>query len=205
MRLPVLLVVALAASSCKAAANRGADFLDQFKFVVGATSGGGVRVNAAGLVHTGLNIGIKPDGTSWGWKYGSIKNFATPTADVTFDADQAWLVKTMTVSRLNYASGSYRYGMESFFLLPALLSRVDAASADTIHWYVPEEGVRVQGRHWIWSREATREARAAQIHAFDMELEIGLIGYIDMGFSPGEALDFWLGFLGLDIADDDWK
>lgn len=204
MRLAVLLWIALVASSCKAAANRGADFLDQFKFVVGATTGGGVRVNAAGIVHTGLNIGIKPDGSSWGWKYGSYKNFDTPTADVTFDADQAWLVRTMTVSRLNYAAGTYQWGMDSFFLLPALFSRVDAAPPESIHWYVPEEGVQIKERNWIWSREARRDARAAQIHAFDVELELGLVGYIDMGFSPGEALDFLLGFFGIDLAQDDW-
>ena len=204
MRLAVLFAAVALTSSCKAAANRGADFLDQFKFVVGVTSGGGARVNAAGLVHTGLNIGIKPDGTSWGWKYGSYKRVDTPTADVTFDADQAWLVRTMTVSRLNYAAGSYAWGMDSFFLLPALFSRVDAAPAEAIHWYVPEEGVRIKERNWIWSREARRDARAAQIHAFDIELELGLFGYIDMGYSPGETLDFLLGFFGIDLAQDDW-
>lgn len=202
--LPVLFVVGVVASSCKAAANRGADFLDQFKFVVGVTSGGGARVNAAGLVHTGLNIGIKPDGTAWGWKYGSYKRFDAPTADVTFDADQAWLVRTMTVSRLNYAAGSYAYGIDSFFLLPALFSLVDAARPEEIHWFVPEEGVQIQGRNWIWSREARQEARAAQIHIFDLELELGLFGYTDIGYSPGETLDFLLGFLGIDLAEDDW-
>ena len=28
--------------------------------------------------------------------------------------------------------------------------------------------------------------------------------YIDIGFSPGETLDFLLGFFGIDLAQDDW-
>ena len=198
-----ILLLALLCSACNATANRGLDFLDQFRFVVGVTSGGGVRVNAGGIVHTGMNIGIKADGTAFGWKYGTPKSFYTPSADVTFDADQALLFTTTTVSRLNYRAGSYRLGRESFFLLPALFSRVDSARPDEIRWYVPEEGIQLNERNWIWSREAIRGTRAAQIRAFDLELEIGFIGYLDMGYSPGETLDFLLGFFGIDLADDD--
>jgi len=200
-----LLLLVLFGSSCNVLANRGRDFLDQYQFAVGVTSGGGVRLNAGGVVHTGLNIGIKPDGTSFGWKYGRPKTFYTPTADVTFDADQALLFKTTTVSGLNYAQGSYRFGRESFFLLPALFSKVDAAPREQIRWYVPAEGVGLQGHYWIWSRDAFENARAAQIHAFDFELEIGLVGYFTLGYSPGESLDFLLGFFGIDLAQDDGR
>jgi hypothetical protein len=43
------------------------------------------------------------------------------------------------------------------------------------------------------------------IHAWDVELEIAIVAYIELGFSPGEAIDFWLGLLTIDIAGDDGR
>ena len=50
-----------------------------------------------------------------------------------------------------------------------------------------------------------RDHRYAQIHAFDVELELGLGVYLDAGWSPGEVLDFVLGLFTLDLAGDDGR
>jgi hypothetical protein len=43
------------------------------------------------------------------------------------------------------------------------------------------------------------------IHALDMEWEMGFLAYLDLGYSPGEALDFLLGILTIDLAKDDGR
>jgi hypothetical protein len=45
--------------------------------------------------------------------------------------------------------------------------------------------------------------RYARIHAFDIEAQVAIVAYVDVGWSPGEFLDFLLGFLTIDIAKDD--
>ena len=47
--------------------------------------------------------------------------------------------------------------------------------------------------------------RFAQVHAFDIEVSAALFLYVDVGYSPGETLDFLLGIFGIDIAKDDGK
>ena len=46
--------------------------------------------------------------------------------------------------------------------------------------------------------------RWARIHAFDIEASVyaGIV-YARAGFSPGEFVDFLLGWFGVDIAGDD--
>ena len=58
-------------------------------------------------------------------------------------------------------------------------------------------------RHWLWSLESWRANRFAQVHAFDVEIELALLIYVDSGFSPGELVDFLLGLVLIDIAADD--
>ncbi len=42
------------------------------------------------------------------------------------------------------------------------------------------------------------------IHAFDVEVAVyAIVPYVRVGFSPGEFLDFLLGWFGADIAGDD--
>ncbi|MCZ6691323.1 MAG: hypothetical protein O7H41_17180 [Planctomycetota bacterium] len=63
--------------------------------------------------------------------------------------------------------------------------------------------------HWrehpiMWSGRALRLNRRAHIHAFDIEASVyaGMV-YARAGFSPGEFVDFLLGWFGVDIAGDD--
>jgi hypothetical protein len=73
--------------------------------------------------------------------------------------------------------------------LPALLS------------WVPVRGGR---RAMLWTERALAENPRAHLHAFDIEAS-AYAGFVfaRVGFSPGEFLDFLLGWFGLDIAGDD--
>ncbi len=68
---------------------------------------------------------------------------------------------------------------------------------------MPETGEDFKDRQWLWSKENRNQNRYAQIHAFDIEAGIGLGVYLDAGWSPGEALDFLLGILTIDLVCDD--
>ena len=56
----------------------------------------------------------------------------------------------------------------------------------------------------LWSERALELDPWAHVHAFDTELGVYLlIVNAKVGFSPGEAVDFLVGLVGLDIAQDD--
>jgi len=186
--------------SCGYLADRGLDFLDQYRLAVGVGSVGGVRARSLGLWDTGLMFGIKPKAAALGWKYGEPLYFNEN--DPRFDADQAEIIKTTNVWNLDYTKGTYFSGRNSIAILPALLTWVDATPTDH-EWHVPDEGDEFEQYHWIWSAEGFANNRFAQIHAFDVEFEIGLFGYFDSGYSPGELLDFLLGIATIDLAKDD--
>jgi hypothetical protein len=199
---PLLLALALALPGCRYLGNRTLDFLDQFRGSVGAGSVAGVRVRALGAVDTGIMMGMKPRAAALGWRYGTPLFFHE--ADGRVDADQAEIIKTTSIVGLEYATGRYRSARTSAALLPGLFTWTDA-TPDGYEWQVPEEGNDFRERRWIWNPETWRKNRYAQIHAFDIEAEVGLFVYLDVGFSPGELLDFLLGFVGIDIAKDDHR
>jgi hypothetical protein len=192
--------------ACNGPAAAARDFVDPYRIVVGVGSGAGVRASTLGLVSTGLLFGVKPDKTALGWKYGEALAFQqSKGGGLRAEIDQALIYKTTSVFDLDYDHGGYDLARESFFLLPALFSRVDSANVADIEWKVPSEGVEMEGSHWIWSAKALRDERFAQIHAFDIEAEVMIVGYLDVGFSPGEFVDFWTSLVGLDIAEDDHR
>jgi hypothetical protein len=197
-----LLLLLLSASSCRYLGDRGLDFLDMFRVSAGVGTTVGVRARALGAVDTGLMVGIKPNISALGWRYGKALYF--DQSDGRFDADQAEIIKATSVRNLGWGKGSYESARTSAALLPAVFTWTDA-TPDSYEWTVPEEGNEFRQRHWIWSRETTRSNRYAQIHAFDVEVDVGLGVYVETGFSPGEALDFLLGIFGIDIAKDDGR
>ena len=79
--------------------------------------------------------------------------------------------------------------------------------AQQISWDEPEA-------RWLWSQSPDPEEapwrrrlfRWARLHAFDIEVgaTVLIIG-ARAGFSPGEFLDFLLGWFGVDIAGDDHR
>jgi len=195
-----LLALVLALSSCRYLRNRGADFLDQFSVSVGVGSVAGVRVRAVGVVDTGIMMGVKPRAAALGWRYGTPLFFNH--ADPRMDADQAEFIKATSITGLDYAAGTYRSARTSVAVFPAVFTWTDATPKD-YEWLVPEKGDEFRNRRWIWNRETTRHNRYAQIHAFDIEGGVGIFGYLEVGYSPGELLDFLLGIVGIDIAKDD--
>lgn len=199
LRALVLASLALSLPSCRYLGNRAADFLDQFRGAVGVGTVAGVRARAVGVVDTGIMMGVKPRAAALGWRYGTPLAFRP---DRRADADQAEIFRTTSIDGLDYAAGSYRSARTSAAVLPAVFTWTDATPT-RYEWLVPGEGEDFDDRHWIWSRESRRQNRHARIHAFDVEAEVGLFVYLDAGFSPGECLDFLLGFLGIDIAKDD--
>jgi hypothetical protein len=196
------LLALLSAASCRYLGDRGMDFLDMYRVSVGAGSTVGVRARALGVVDTGLMVGVKPNLSALGWRYGKPLYF--DQNDSRMDGDQAEIVKATSVRNLKWQVGSYESARTSAALLPALFTWTDA-SPDEYAWTVPEEGNEFKEQHWIWSRETTVNNRYAQIHAFDIEWDVGLGVYVESGFSIGEALDFLLGFFGIDIAKDDGR
>ena len=196
--LPLLCVL----TSCQYVKDRSLDFLDQYRISVGAGSVVGVRSSNLGLVDTGLMFGIKPNAARLGWRYGSPLFFNEN--DTTMDADQAEIIKTTHIVDMDYGKGSYHSARESFALLPALFTWTDSTPTD-FEWQVPEEGDDFADNNWLWSPAAISENRYAQIHAFDVEFEVGLLVYLDFGFSPGELIDFLVGFTTIDLAADDGR
>ncbi len=186
--------------SCNYVGDRALDFLDQYRIAIGLGSVIGVRAKNLGLWDTGLMIGVKPKAAALGWKYGTPLYFNE--ADKRFDADQAEIIKTTSVIDMDYSKGSYFLGKNSAAILPALLSWVDS-TPDDFEWRVPEEGDDYIDREWLWSAEAQQGVKYARVHAFDIEAEVGLLIYLDVGYSPGEFLDFFLGIVTIDIAGDD--
>ena len=190
--------------SCGYVADRALDFLDQYRFAVGLGTASGARARGLGLVDTGLMIGVKPKAAALGWRYGTPLYFREK--DTRLDADQAEIVKTTSLSDFDYAAGTYWSARNSAALLPALFTWVDATPPPGDYtWLVPEAGDTFDDRHWLWSAEAFARDRYAQVHAFDLEMEAGLLVYVDAGWSPGEFLDFVLGLFTIDIAGDDGR
>lgn len=194
--------LALLPSSCNYVADRGLDFVDQYRAVGGVGSVAGLRYRSLGLLDTGLMFGIKPHASALGWKYGTP--FYFNQRDMRFDADQAQIIMATSLIDADYGAGSYFSGRTSAAVLPALLTWTDS-TPDDIGWEVPEEGDLFEDRIWLWRGDTFANNRYAQIHAFDIEAEIGFFLYLDLGWSPGELLDFFLGILTIDIAKDDYR
>lgn len=198
MRIAVVCAVSLV--SCQYVKDRAADALDPYKIRVGGGTVIGVRAEALGLVDTGIMVGMKPRATSLGWDYGTP--LYLDLKDPEIDADQAQLVYSTSLLGLDYSRGSYESATNSVAILPALFTWTDS-TPEGYAWVVPETGADFEDRAWLWSGRTFADNRYAQIHAFDVEAEVAIFAYLGAGFSPGEFVDFLLGFLTIDIAGDD--
>ncbi|HEU4420346.1 MAG TPA: hypothetical protein VFT55_15520 [Planctomycetota bacterium] len=197
-----LALLGTTATSCSYLADRALDFTDAFRFTLGAGTAAGVRARAGLALDTGLLIGVKPRAGTLGWRYGAFYFF--DQSDSRIDCEQAEIVRSTALLGHDFTDGSYQTARTSLCLLPALFSWVDSTPTD-YEWHVPPEGTEFSDRHWLWSGEGFRNNRYQQIHAFDVEAEVALFLHTSSGFSPGEALDFLLGFFLIDIAADDGR
>jgi len=198
----LLLLLALSLPSCAYFRDRGVDFVDQFKVRIGVGTPIGVRARALGVVDTGLMIGVKPRISSIGIDYSTL--LYLNKSDNLMDTDQAEVIKATSVKGLSMGDGSYQSARNSVAVLPAIFTWTDA-TPKAMEWDVPEEGDTFDDRNWLWDKETWKHNRYAQIHAFDIEIGVGLFLYADLGYSPGETLDFLLGIFGIDLAKDDGK
>ena len=201
-RLVLLLLAFLFLPGCAYLQDRGMDFLDQFRGSVGVGTNVGLRARSLGLWDTGVMVGMKPRASALGWKYGTPLFFNT--RDERLDADQAELIKTTSLLGYRMTDGSYDSARSSFALLPVLFTWTDATPRD-FKWDVPETGEDFKDRSWLWTGRASENSRWSRIHAFDLEYEIAIFVYLDLGYSPGETLDFLLGIFTIDIAKDDGR
>ncbi|MCI0343109.1 MAG: tetratricopeptide repeat protein [Planctomycetales bacterium] len=199
-----LAVVVFTGPGCETAfgkylAGRARDLGDCFRLQAGVAYGLGGGVQAAGLAHVGLGVGFFDRRYGGGWMYGEGYAFGADT-----DPERAPEAKEgefyLLVAHLSFRRGwGIGHAVEDlhgphlcWVLVPAALT-----------W---ERGR--EGDEWIWTDSSDevlqRERRWARVHAFDMEASAyaGVVG-LRAGFSPGEFLDFLLGWFGLDIAGDD--
>jgi len=197
-----LVLLGLSATSCSYLADRALDFTDAFRITLGAGTVAGLRARAGGALDTGLLIGVKPRASTIGWRYGAAYFF--DQSDTRIDCEQAEIVRTTALLGHAFTDGSYQTARTSLFLLPALFSWVDRTPTN-YEWHVPAEGALFSDRDWLWSAEGFANNRYQQIHAFDVEAEVALLVHTSSGFSPGEVLDFLLGFFLIDIAGDDGR
>lgn len=202
MRRAALISLLVCLPSCTYVQHRLVDFVDQYRIVVGAGTVVGVRARALGLFDSGLMVGVKPRISAIGIRYSNVLFFNA--RDSLLDVDQAEIIKTTSMRGFELTGGSYEHARTSVAILPVVFTWVDRTPTEP-KWDVPEEGETFKDRHWMWSAEGIKGNRWTAVHAFDFEFEIGLFVYLDVGYSPGETLDFWLGFLGIDIAKDDGK
>jgi len=156
-------------------ADRGRDFAQCFRMEVrvGLGVGGGVR--AAGIADVGV---LASTGGRLGWAYGEWHVFGESIDD--------WLI-----------------GSQIDLMLPGATLQVGdrwarSAGIPSALW---SQTLGKNGRAWIWRRDG---ATLEKIHACDVEVyaHAGIIGVV-LGFSPGQFIDFVLGWFGLDIAGDD--
>ncbi|MCZ6690087.1 MAG: hypothetical protein O7H41_10820 [Planctomycetota bacterium] len=166
-------------------ANRGRDLADCITIEGGVGYGFGAEIKLAGLVHVAggaCYYGAPPVGL----RYGEL----VPSSE-SGDKDTGFLGIPLVGLVLLHGAPPYLHVSVDdkeehgcYWLLPGLASYYTEVSESWI-WTDPKSG---------WSR----------LHAFDVEahLFLGVVG-VRVGFSPGEFLDFLLGWVGVDIAGDD--
>jgi hypothetical protein len=193
---PALVVATLLlATGCQTTVSgylsrRGRDFKDCFLIQTGLGIGLGVDVKAGGLVHASALMSAHFDEGTVGWVYGEPRPadelHATIVGHVSNEGDLG--IGLIHVSARSYQDTSV--GHVCFGVLPAAFS----LHGGTWLWLDPDE-------EWAGLEKAVRSAR---IHAFDVEAGVMLLLWgFRAGFSPGEFLDFLLGWFGIDIAGDD--
>ena len=171
-------------------ANRARDFGECFRLQVGAGKGVGAAVRAGGLVHAGLFLGRNSRNLGIGWVYGDGYAFgAGASGKRRSDKEGGFTILNFDfheelVPRRGGEEGLVLEEHFCFGLLPAIFSSVDDRN--------------------LWSNQALKASRRAHVHAFDIEAEVhALFLFTKVGFSPGELVDFLLGWFGADIAQDD--
>ena len=203
--IPVFLIVALT-TGCQTTVgnylvNRARDLGECFLLQTGLGVGLGADVKAAGLLHVAGIAGLYVPSASLGLVYGQSR----PSDEGFGETDSMEGFIGIPFSLLGGGIAHYAWREQSgidlddvhvcYGFLPGLISFTGSGE-------YPHE---IQRAYWIWSKKMKGDAfRWARIHAFDIEASVyaGIV-YARAGFSPGEFVDFLLGWIGVDIAGDD--
>ncbi|MCZ6691912.1 MAG: hypothetical protein O7H41_20180 [Planctomycetota bacterium] len=171
-------------------AKRGRDLADCFTVEAGVGYGLGAELKLAGLIHVaggGCAYWATPVGLRYGDLVASSEGENWDTGFVGSPLTNLAWIPFHHVDRIRlylHYSGDTKEDHACYWLLPGLAS------------YSSEEF-----EPWIWTDPKSGWSR---LHAFDIEAHVflGLVG-VRVGFSPGEFLDFLLGWIGIDLAEDD--
>ena len=190
-------------------ANRARDFGECWRAELGLGVGAGAGVRALGLGPVGLSVSSWRRDLTIGVSYGEVLPSSDPS-EAPWNAERVVLFigasgrarglpKLGPLQKGNPA-GRGEYGIFSLVSAGLFGKRVfeDMDGLDST---------------WIWRTPKARPSGAdappkwwshAGLHALDIEAHVfaGLVG-VRVGFSPGEFLDFLLGWFGADIATDD--
>lgn len=190
-----MLGIAMFSGGCNTAvgnyfANRGRDLSECLCVDVGGGLGLGVGVSASGLLHAGLGVGMSADRMALGIEYGHAFAFGANTSPKSAGSRiELWL--PIPVPATGHGPNSTH---QSSYRCSHSVDRVDEHYCAAILPGVPLTEISEHVLNRRWSR----------VHAWDIEASAfaGVI-YARVGFSPGEFLDFLLGWFGVDIAGDD--
>ena len=234
MLLPLLLLAALGAG-CQTAvgnyfANRGRDLGECVRLEASAALGLGVSARAAGIADLGVMAGFTLPFYRVGWRYGRPL-YPTTGPDGGLDLDLNLVLWHYVLEDSIWSSGPMGgHGSRGHWCWGALPGAWSYSETKASHrtrmaaqdlalrewWDGGERGPMPveRGDHlWkptlrLWTVDAVERDRWAHVHAFDVEATVyGGFFRVSAGFSPGEFVDFLLGWLGVDIAGDDteWK
>ena len=208
MRIPRLLCLLLlgaallgSASGCKAfsayMADRGRDFGEIARVQIGIGAGLGVSAQAGPTAHAGFGLGVIPYELGVGWVYGDGYAFGVNSKE-RMDSEIYWPFTWINVGGDPLGAGFHTAGDSiaprglsghrhvCWGLMPGLIAEE------------PDSGVM------HWTPRGLDSDRWGHIHSWDVEAAV-YAGFIvaRVGFSPGEFLDFLLGWFLIDIAGDD--
>ena len=195
-------------------ANRARDFGECWRAEAGLGIGLGAGVRALGVGPLGFSF------SNWGREFtvGAVYGELLPSVEPT---QTPWSTELV----LGFMGGTFtNRRVAAFSALPSggkhgtlgdpeygVIGLVVPALCGARVWEGPEGKPSVIG--WIWSAPPPRGAGASPpprwwsgsaLHAFDVEAHaFALVVGVRVGFSPGEFVDFVLGWFGLDIAGDD--
>jgi hypothetical protein len=194
-------VILVSGCSCTYVHNRVSDFCDIFKAKVGFSYSGGVRIYAFGLLDTGLGFIQLPEATSIGLDYGQKPSGAQDMATgmLIGDEHRNWVFFNQSYYQHDQTTGSYLRRRSDYAALPFLLSWC----RDSSSFLQSSSGTMIDDSDlsFLWDTSITMTH--SRIHAFDFEISCAFLATIDIGLSPGEFVDFVLGWFGVDIASDD--
>ncbi len=170
--------------------NRASDFGDCFRAEARVLSLG-VDVKAAGIARTGLYTDFRGARAALGWNYGQFvacRGGGAPPAP----------------SR-HYVIGllAFDYPMQGDAMDPPVYSMEPFMAGAATLQLKPLPGTPYDKSTFVknpWKKGGSRWHR---IHAFDVEVGVGLFVGLRLGFSIGEFVDFLTGWFGADIAQDD--